>query len=165
MMSRIEMVNKLFASRPQGTFVGLKLTPESISKLSNLLGTSDLDRIIDPHDYHLTLFYSTDKPISNYRPKTGFKYRAAVKDIDFLGKGLVLKLAADENIIDRHNEIAESYKVDHSFDKLLPHVTVKYYEDKDSLIKSDLKLLKSAIPDNLELEFDTEYSVPVDQTR
>lgn len=163
-MSRIEMVNKLFATRPQGTFVGLKLTPESIDKLSNILGRSSLDSIIDPHDYHLTLFYSTDKPISNYQPKSGFKYRAAVKGIDFLGKGLVLKLNADDQIVDRHNEIAKSYKVDHSFDKLLPHVTVKYYEDRDSLVKSDLSLLKSAIPDDLELEFDTEYSVPVDQT-
>ncbi|BES79894.1 structural protein [Yersinia phage vB_Yru_GN1] len=165
MTSRIDIVNKLFAPKTQGTFVGLKLTPESILKLEEILENSDLDRFITPHDYHLTLFYSTDKPITFYQPKVGFKYQASVNSIDFLGKGLVLKLSVGDDLMDRHNEIADSYGVEHSFDKLLPHVTVKYYEDKNSVVPSDLEILKRIIPDDLILEFDTEYSEPVDDTK
>lgn len=83
-MSIIADINKKFSIKVQvedptpevkGTFVGLRPSPESITRITELLQYSQIKNYLDPADYHLTLFYSKDEPIENFEPKSSEKYQ------------------------------------------------------------------------------------------
>lgn len=126
-------------------YVAVKPDFKSANILVNLLKTAGITSGISASDLHSTLMYSKDKSISDDVKTTIQEPLAIYDDIDFksieiLGNAIVIKFQS-KKLEDRFKELSQYLK--HSFDDILLHLSVKYYnEEQESEMKQDLDTIK-----------------------
>lgn len=136
----------------KGTFIGVKLTPESNLRLA---GWMRQNLIQDPEpegELHITLVIDKDKPIPYHPVKYGtpIPIDPSTYSIDIFGKDnnvMVLKFECPF-LEDRHNKLRRKYGLSWDFPSYSPHITLTNTIQE---IKTELE-----VP-NFELEFGREY--------
>lgn len=108
---------------PDGSYVSLKLPPESVVTIAKIIESSGIQNAMDPQDYHLTLFFSKDKVINNFVPQSD-PHPILFEKVGVLGDYLVLHFVS-KSILDRFQEIKDVYGAEHSFPDLMPHISIK----------------------------------------
>lgn len=142
-----------------GTYIGIRLTPESEAQLRNLF-RSHFTRMID--DLHATIIYAPEDDVHHkFTPSPYRTFKATVTGKDVFGKAgdkweaLVLKLDAPA-LSRRHEALKKVYKLRHSYPEFNPHVSIKYQptsEEKKKFLEMDLA--------NFKLELAGEYIEPI----
>lgn len=149
--SELAQHDTLDIKEKRGTFVGLRMEPQSAVRMGEILDTSGLKDYLNPADYHLTLFYSKNKEIEGFIPDIDTSYNIKITDVKLLGSALVFVFESKE-LLQRHEDIKAIYKAEHSFPELLPHISVKY-----NPVEGDLEILKSAFAGTF-FRVENEYS-------
>lgn len=119
---------ELYEEQQHGTFVGLKLTPQTINKITEWYKKNDIE---DPnYDLHVTLIFDKTAKFSwdpkSYKP--ALKIPAKSGSFDLYGPSnntLVYKFKND-TLEKRHNGAREMYDLDWDYPEYSPHVTLAY---------------------------------------
>lgn len=118
---------------PKGTYVGVRLSPQSTAKLRKFAKQIKVPNLLDNEDMHATVIFSR-KHLDNYKPpgKLDTPMLAEVntltvfqKDEEDSKRVLVVTLKSPD-LTKRHNEIMKEPGATYDFDSYIPHVTLSY---------------------------------------
>lgn len=113
-----------------GVFIGLKLSKNDLLKIQKLQKEIDLPNPVDAQKIHCTLFISPDD--FNY---CGNNFSPIDIDISQLRLGKIKTQQGVDclalffhspNLIEKHTDIKETYRVNHLYEDFKPHITLSY---------------------------------------
>ena len=147
---------------PDGTYVGVRLTQESKSKVRKIAKEINVPNIVPSKKMHITLIYSR-----KYLPEFsshGKLDKPIVAEVDklhvFQKEGgprvLTIKLKSPE-LERRHKEIMDGHGATYDFDEYIPHLTLSYNCGNYDEEAHDIRAL---LGDSLEI--DEEYDQELD---
>jgi 2'-5' RNA ligase len=143
-------------SASDGTYVALKVSPESKKLLKEVIRKLGVPSPLDTKDAHSTLIYSR-KPLPDFKANGKLKSPivAKCKKLTIFptddGKALVIELDNKE-MQDRFEEIMSKHEATSDYDEYKPHVTLSY----DC---GDFDISRINISDMIDsIEFSEEYS-------
>lgn len=119
--------------KPKGTYVGVRLTPQSNAKLRKFAKQIKVPNILDNDKMHITVIFSRNH-LDNYTPpgKLETPIEAEVNTLTVFQKEeegskrvLVVTLKSPE-LHKRHKEIMKEPGATYDFDEYIPHVTLSY---------------------------------------
>ena len=121
----------LEGKEPDGTYVGVKLSKDSMKKLSELQKAIDVPNPLDPEKMHITVIYSR-KHLPDFKAKGKLEkpIKAKLDELDIFPSRddknvLVVKLKTPE-LTKRHKEIMKEHGATYDWDEYKPHVTLSY---------------------------------------
>lgn len=131
---KFEFINSLIqeGKKPDGTFVGVKISKESKDALISASKKMKVPNIIDKDKIHITLIYSR-KHLPKFEAK-GKLEKPIIVSVDKLdifpaqegdSKALIVKLDAPD-LVKRHKEIMKEEGATYDFPKYIPHITLSY---------------------------------------
>lgn len=156
------------ASQQSGSYVGMKLSDDSIGIIQEIQKTLGLKNPVPMEKLHITMMYSM-KPLNSTfqcstKPITGpleYTYEWFGPSADCL----VIKLKGElsDKLRTRHNEIA-SYGGEHTYDPFSPHITLSYGEPEESMMNIRDKINTTVYPSGQLFKLVSEYHEPVNQS-
>lgn len=125
----------------EGLFVAMKLAPDTLEQVKTLMKEIDLDNRLPDHELHVTTMFSL-KEAPDFEIDPDFRACSDEPEFEFAIMGeepfraLVLKFKS-EALQRRHQEIREA-GADYTYMSYLPHLSLSYEVDEDSIILDEL---------------------------
>lgn len=127
-----QIVTEKKQSPKKGTYVGVRLSKESIEKVLGIIKKLDVPEPVKESEMHLTVIFSR-KHLPDFKPRgkldEPIKIKAKKLDIFPSGDGdsnvLVIIMDAPD-LINRHEEIMDEHKATYDFPEFIPHMTLSY---------------------------------------
>lgn len=130
-----EAGDKILDSTQYGLgYVSINLEKRSGKELYNLVSKLNIKDLLNPSEYHFTLFFDKRNPVLPVEElERHVLFEANAVDIQVLGENnkAIALIFESEDLVKRF-EYLKSIGFKHDFDALLPHCTIKYNpSDKD----------------------------------
>lgn len=136
-MKILEIANNLIRRRlleEEGTFVGLRLSPQTVTNLQKWMRENDINQPVPPEEMHVTLVLSRDKKFDwfEHTYDKPLKIQPDSFSLELFGEDknvLVLKFECDE-LRRKHMAAREEFGIEWNFDDYCPHVTLSHDVEK-----------------------------------
>jgi len=143
-----------------GSYIGVRPDHSSIRLIRSIIRMNQLTNCYDEDELHATLIYSRGSTVPESFPnerKLVVPYVAEIRQFELLGPNndyLTISLKSSD-LVARHNHLREKYGLNHSWDKYVPHITLK------EKFEGGVEALK--LPDDRIITFNVEYCEPIDE--
>lgn len=153
-----QIVTEKKQSPKKGTYVGVRLSKESIEKVLAVIKKLNVPEPVKVSEMHLTVIFSR-KHLPDFKPRGKLDEPIIIKPkkLDIFPSGgdedinvLVIVMDAPD-LVNRHEEVMDEHKATYDFPEYIPHMTLSYDCGDFDYKSHDIgKLLGS-------LEIDKEY--------
>lgn len=147
----------------QGTYIGLKATPETQRMITKRYGKLGVHGVIG--DMHITLMYDrNNNKVDDYQTDPKKTFTAIVTGASVMGekdsewRAIALHLRCPE-LSRKHYAIRRAYSLEHSYPKYKCHMSIKY---KPSDVDEEIVLDDAGIIGQ-RLQFSAEYVEPINE--
>lgn len=128
-MKNLMKLNEI-ASKPDGTYVGVKYDRESCKIIKQLALDLGVPNRITSDKIHSTVIYSRKyvpelKANNDIYPMNARGLELTIFDTRDGKRALVLKLKC-QRLVDRHNQIMSEYQTTYDYPEYVPHITLSY---------------------------------------
>jgi len=131
-MKLSQIVTEKKQSPKKGTYVGVRLSKESIEKVLDVIEKLNVPEPVEESEIHLTVIHSS-KHLPDFKPrgKLDDPIEIKAKKLDIFSSGdeennvLVVIMDAPD-LVNRHEEIMDEHKATYDFPEFIPHMTLSY---------------------------------------
>lgn len=110
----------------KGKYVEVKLSEESKNYIESLGYLYDIPMLISKEDYHITVIYSKNKPMTGLELDEEIIEYCEIIGFNKFDDDLLVLLVKSEYLENKHKELMDNYDGEYDFDEYIPHITLSY---------------------------------------